>query len=56
MRSALPRFALTTQVPPVRMSVVKIKPEALPYVVERDVDMFHLAGTICVALTPFELG
>ena len=55
MRSALPRFALTTQVPPARMSVVNIKPEALPYVVER-VDMFHLAGTICVALTPFELG
>jgi hypothetical protein len=35
-----------------RVSVVNIKPELLPYVVEREVDVFHLAGTISVALTP----
>jgi hypothetical protein len=55
MTSGLPRFALAMQVAPLRMSIISIQPEALPYVVEREVDVFHLAGAICVSLAPFEL-
>jgi hypothetical protein len=37
------------------MSIVRLNPKALFYVVERKVDVFNLAGAIDVSLAPFEI-